>query len=132
MSEQSKAPAPSGTGERPCPECGEMVRPGLVRCWNCGAFMHRSLEEKYLELQAAPKKIFFSPLPVDADIHAVSADLVDDEDEEDDFVLAPQGFVPQTLAGAPAAPKAEGAAGAESKAWTGPSAPGGAAPGAAP
>jgi hypothetical protein len=123
MSEQPKASAPSASGERPCPECKEMVRPGLVRCWNCGAFMNRSLEEKYLELQAAPKKIFFSPLPADADIHAVGAELVEDE-EEDDFVLAPQGFVPHGHSGAAPAQKAEGnadgAAGVESKSWSGP------------
>ncbi|MBX3444072.1 MAG: hypothetical protein KF774_16835 [Planctomyces sp.] len=91
----------SASGEKPCPECGELVRPGLVRCWNCGAFMHRSLEQKYLEMQAAPKKIYFSPLPADADIHALGEDILEDADadgdaDEDDFVLSPQGYVPQT------------------------------------
>jgi hypothetical protein len=138
MSEQPQASANSASGERPCPECGEMVRPGLVRCWNCGAFMQRSLEQKYLELQAAPKKIFFSPLPADADIHAVSADLADDDDEDDDFVLAPQGFVPHGHAGAAPAQKAEGkadgSAGADSKSWSGPTAesPAARSPGAPP
>jgi hypothetical protein len=25
--------------EIPCRECGEMIRVGLVRCWNCGTFI---------------------------------------------------------------------------------------------
>jgi hypothetical protein len=49
--------------------------------------MRRDLEQKYLELQAGPRKVFFSPLPADAEIHAVGT-IVDDEDD-DDFVLEP-------------------------------------------
>lgn len=90
MSEQTQTPSRSST-ERPCPECGESVRVGLVRCWNCGAFMQRELEQKYLEMQAGPKKVFFSPLPADAEIHAVGTISDDDGEEDEDFVLDPQG-----------------------------------------
>jgi RNA polymerase subunit RPABC4/transcription elongation factor Spt4 len=32
--------ATEGDGsEIPCRECGEMIRVGLVRCWNCGSFI---------------------------------------------------------------------------------------------
>src|SRR6187401_2362210 len=88
MSEKTKA-APA-TSERHCPECGELVRPGLVRCWNCGGFMNRELEQKYLEMQAAPKKVFFSQLPDDADIHEAAG-------QEDDFVLTPKSAVPSPV-----------------------------------
>src|SRR5436190_7572506 len=98
MSEKTKtAPA---TSERPCPECGELVRPGLVRCWNCGGFMNRELEQKYLEMQAAPKKVFFSQLPDDADIHEAGA-----ETQEDDFVLTPKNAVPSPVKQDPPAAK---------------------------
>ncbi|HVJ67672.1 MAG TPA: hypothetical protein VM510_06805 [Caulifigura sp.] len=74
-----------------------MVRPGLVRCWNCGGFMNRELEQKYLEMQAQPKKVFFSQLPEDADIHEASgADA-----QEDDFVLVPKNAVASPIKPAP-------------------------------
>jgi len=78
-----------------------MVRPGLVRCWNCGGFMNRELEQKYLEMQAAPKKVFFSQLPEDADIHEAAGT----EAQEDDFVLTPRSPVPSPIKPEPAASK---------------------------
>jgi ssDNA-binding Zn-finger/Zn-ribbon topoisomerase 1 len=93
MSEKTKA-APA-TAERPCPECGEMVRPGLVRCWNCGGFMNRELEKKYQEMQAAPKKVFFSQLPDDADIHEAPAS----DPPEEDYVLTPNSPPPAPAGG---------------------------------
>lgn len=51
----------TGAGtETPCPECGEMVRVGMVRCWNCGAFMNPELEEKFMAMQADPAPVIYS------------------------------------------------------------------------
>jgi hypothetical protein len=101
---KSSAPAPgadapllpseiaAAASERPCPECGEKVRAGLVRCWNCGAFMKKELAQKYAEMQAAPQKIIFSEVLTD---EAVSVGDVDDD--ETGFELKVTGT---TLAGA--------------------------------
>lgn len=43
-----------------CRQCGEMVRVGLVRCWNCGAFAKEDIEASYRERQANPPPILFS------------------------------------------------------------------------
>src|SRR3569623_1906619 len=51
---------------QPCPQCGEGVRVGLVRCWSCGAFMNPEMEAAYREMQASPAPIIFSQLPPDA------------------------------------------------------------------
>ncbi len=37
-----------------------MVRVGLVRCWNCNAFMRDDIAERYQQLTASPQKIVFS------------------------------------------------------------------------
>ncbi|MFO1096305.1 MAG: hypothetical protein U0992_23825, partial [Planctomycetaceae bacterium] len=66
--------------ERPCPECGESVRKGLVRCWNCGAFMDSNLQAKYQEMQTNPAPPIFSQVP---DSEVTSVDPVG----EDDFQL---------------------------------------------
>jgi ssDNA-binding Zn-finger/Zn-ribbon topoisomerase 1 len=50
--------------------------------------MNRELEQKYLEMQSAPKKVFFSQLPDDADIHEAAG-----EAHEDDFVLSQKSAV---------------------------------------
>ncbi len=59
--------------ESPCPECGEMVRRGLVRCWNCGAFMDASVQARYQELQKNPPPPIFSEVP-DEEIHSIEDD----------------------------------------------------------
>ncbi len=46
--------------ETPCPDCGEMVRINSLRCWNCGGFMNRDVEEKYIAMQASPRPVIFS------------------------------------------------------------------------
>ncbi len=61
--------------------------------------MNRELEQKYLEMQAAPKKVFFSQLPDDADIHEAGGT----EAQEDDFVLVPRSPVPSPIKPEPAA-----------------------------
>lgn len=60
MSKQPATPQTASPSEIPCPECGELVRKQLIRCWNCGAFMHKKLEAKYQEMQANPAPIIFS------------------------------------------------------------------------
>src|SRR5580704_13830358 len=35
--------------EEVCRQCGETVRIGLVRCWNCGGFMNPETEASYLD-----------------------------------------------------------------------------------
>lgn len=35
-------------GERTCPACGEGVRHGLVRCFNCGTFMNQEVQQSFL------------------------------------------------------------------------------------
>lgn len=49
--------------ETPCPLCNEMVRVGLVRCWNCGSFMREDIAEAYRKMQENPAPMIFSPLP---------------------------------------------------------------------
>lgn len=48
-----------------CRECGESVRTGLVRCWNCNAFMRRDVEERYKQMSSTPQAIIFSDVPKD-------------------------------------------------------------------
>ena len=71
--------APDAVVESPCPECSEMVRQGLVRCWNCGAFMNASIEARYQELQTNPAPPIFSQVPDD---EVTSVDPSPDEDFE--------------------------------------------------
>lgn len=49
--------------EVPCPLCNEMVRTGLVRCWNCGSFMREDIAEAYRKMQENPAPMIFSQLP---------------------------------------------------------------------
>ena len=72
-------PAPAVVTEQPCPECGEKVRKGLVRCWNCGAFMNASIEARYQELQTNPAPPIFSQVP---DNEVTSVDPTPEEDFE--------------------------------------------------
>ncbi|MEZ6131045.1 MAG: TIGR03067 domain-containing protein [Planctomycetaceae bacterium] len=46
-----------------CRKCGESVRSGLVRCWNCNTFMRKDVEARYEQMQATPQKIIFSDIP---------------------------------------------------------------------
>lgn len=48
-----------------CRDCGESVRTGLVRCWNCNAFMRRDVEERYKQMSSTPQAIIFSDIPKD-------------------------------------------------------------------
>ena len=46
--------------EDACPSCGSMVRSGLVKCWNCQAFMKKEVAELYEKQQTNPQKITYS------------------------------------------------------------------------
>jgi hypothetical protein len=46
--------------EVPCPGCNELVRKGLVRCWNCGTFMQQDIAESYRRMQISPPKVIYS------------------------------------------------------------------------
>ncbi len=48
-----------------CRNCGEQVRSGLVRCFNCNTFMRRDVEARYQEMQSTPQQIIFSDIPKD-------------------------------------------------------------------
>jgi hypothetical protein len=48
--------------EVPCPGCNELVRKGLVRCWNCGTFMQQDIAESYRRMQISPQKVIYSPV----------------------------------------------------------------------
>lgn len=64
-----------------------MVRRGLLRCWNCGAFMEAATQAKYQQMQANPAPLIFSQVPAE---EMVSVDAGD----EDDFELSPLEAAP--------------------------------------
>ncbi len=70
-------------GEKPCPDCGEMVRPNSVRCWNCGGFMRKDMAVKYQQMQMNPKPLTYLEMS-EKDMGALP--LVGDDD--DDFELS--------------------------------------------
>lgn len=61
----SQAELKSASLEQECQGCGAMVRVGLVRCWNCNAFMRADVERRYKQLSSTPQKIIFSDIPAD-------------------------------------------------------------------
>ena len=69
--------------EKPCPDCGEMVRPNSVRCWNCGGFMRQDMAVKYQQMQLNPKPLTYLEMS-ETDMGALP--LVGDDD--DDFELS--------------------------------------------
>jgi hypothetical protein len=46
--------------EDPCRKCGQMVRSGLLRCWNCNEFMRQDIADRYKQMQATPQRILYS------------------------------------------------------------------------
>jgi hypothetical protein len=75
-----------------CPDCGEMVREGLVRCWNCGGFLRPEMEQKFQKMQQQPQKVILStaaePDADDVDLDAMMKSRVDDAGGEDDFQIS--------------------------------------------
>ncbi len=47
----------------PCPHCGELVRTGLVRCWNCNGFMREDIAASYRDMRTTPQQIIYSTSP---------------------------------------------------------------------
>lgn len=43
-----------------CTDCGEVVRPELVRCWRCGAFLRAEIAARYQEMQRNPSPVMYS------------------------------------------------------------------------
>lgn len=70
----------------PCPDCGEMVRKGLVRCWRCGGFLREDIASTYQKMQESPREIIYSKTDVP---DAASQLMEEDDDNSDDFELAP-------------------------------------------
>jgi predicted RNA-binding Zn-ribbon protein involved in translation (DUF1610 family) len=118
---EDAAPLPSQAAvtasEHPCPECGEMVRSGMVRCYNCGAFLRKEIAQKYAEMQSKPPQIIFSELPEGA-----AQALGDVDDEGDDFELN-LGSPTYALASPPESRPVEGAAAAQGRAEASPPPP---------
>jgi hypothetical protein len=96
--------------EVPCPGCNELVRKGLVRCWNCGTFMQQDIAESYRRMQISPPKVIYSEVSqtsdrdagtfsgnvsdsgqlvdaphVDADDFEVDGEMIDDADGDFDL-----------------------------------------------
>ena len=70
----------------PCPKCGEEVRRGLVRCWNCGTFMRQDMAKLYQQMQASPREPILSSIDPDDDNEdqARTSTQVDDREIADD------------------------------------------------
>ncbi|MCA9053159.1 MAG: zinc ribbon domain-containing protein [Planctomycetaceae bacterium] len=60
---QLPSAAAASANEHPCPECGEQVRSGMVRCFNCGAFLRKEIADKYAQMQSKPPQITLSEVP---------------------------------------------------------------------
>ena len=81
----------SSGDQQPCPDCGEMVRSGVVRCWNCGAFMDKEVEKRFLKMQESPPEVLYSDpsMAEEEEASAVATDATfssggDSSDEGDD------------------------------------------------
>lgn len=67
-----------------CPDCGEEVRSGLVRCWRCGGFLRGDIAESYEKMLDAPQAAAYPDGPHDLE------EIGEEETEiasADDFVL---------------------------------------------
>ena len=84
----------SGSDDIPCPDCGEMVRKELVRCWRCGGFLRQEMAETYqrlrenAQLPAAPvlREIPTPVAPLNISVAQTSLPPLADDDD-DDFSL---------------------------------------------
>ncbi|QDU39124.1 hypothetical protein Mal4_34590 [Maioricimonas rarisocia] len=80
-------PEAGASNEMPCPDCGEMVRKGLLRCWNCGAFMDKGIEARFQEMQENPAPMIFSEAPEDDEPVSVETTQMVTSASDDDFQL---------------------------------------------
>ncbi len=91
----------SGSDDIPCPDCGEMVRKELVRCWRCGGFLRSEMAETYQRMRdttatSAPTAPVFrddsSSKPSTASQPAAASSvpmLIVSAAGDDDFALGP-------------------------------------------
>lgn len=100
------------SNEIPCPDCGEMVRKELVRCFQCGAFLRKEIAESYQRMREnAPSASSPTLREVGSASRAIplaapaSADLPPLADD-DDFSLGPGVTAVAPSAVAAAAPSA--------------------------
>lgn len=68
-----------------CPDCGEQVRSGLVRCWRCGGFLREDIAEKYQEMLDGPQQVTYS---LSTDSSDPDSSSTDSTAGDDDFQLA--------------------------------------------
>ncbi len=61
--DQESLPSDGDANEVPCAKCGAAVREHLVRCWNCGHFMRKEMEDSFTRMKALRPKVEFRPLP---------------------------------------------------------------------
>src|SRR5712691_2335542 len=98
----------SGSDDVACPDCGEMVRKELVRCWRCGGFLRPEMAETYqrmresTQLPAAPVLREISSRQPGAGSSGQPQPPVGDED---DFALGP-GITVRAPGQTPPAPTA--------------------------
>ena len=52
--------AKSRSEQIPCRSCGEANQIGLVRCWNCSAFLREDIQEAYYEMLRAQREVIYS------------------------------------------------------------------------
>lgn len=82
----------SAKAEFPCPDCGEMVREGLVRCWNCGGFLRSEMEQQFQKMQQKPARVILSgtaePAADHADLDSMMRDRSSGSGEDDDFQIS--------------------------------------------
>jgi len=81
-----------------CADCGEVVRPELVRCWRCGAFLRPEIAARYEEMQRNPSPVMYSQdygagepedtALVTAQQSSTSQGVATTRAEEEDFELA--------------------------------------------
>lgn len=55
--ETASATSSETVAERKCPACGEGVRHGLVRCFNCGTFMSQQVQQSFLRQVAGVPRV---------------------------------------------------------------------------
>lgn len=73
-SESLPSMSDSRSDEVQCGECGEMMRPGLVRCWKCGAFTRKEIADSYARMQSQASPVIYSQPAEDTSIDARAAD----------------------------------------------------------
>lgn len=95
----------------PCRSCGEANQIGLVRCWNCSAFLREDIQEAYYKMLRGDREVIYSqpedrrntePEPAARPDHSSSGEMHDDDDADfelsDDHTLTNPSDAPPTEA----------------------------------